>query len=124
MRCDRAVAEDAATQADVRQLEQAYDVTGDETLRPRREDDFNPSSSSRTRRLLAPGAGPWRGVTLAPGAPRGGAREGHLTREARTRTDQSSRMEAAWNITRCCRAKGQSCDSHFSARDIKGWRVA
>jgi proteasome assembly chaperone (PAC2) family protein len=41
-RCDQAVAQDAATQAYVRQLEQAYDATGDETLRPRREDDFNP----------------------------------------------------------------------------------
>jgi proteasome assembly chaperone (PAC2) family protein len=40
-RCDQAVAQDAATQAYVRQLEQAYDATGDETLRPRREDDFN-----------------------------------------------------------------------------------
>ena len=41
-RCDQAVAQDAATQAYVWQLEQAYDATGDETLRPRREDDFNP----------------------------------------------------------------------------------
>ena len=41
-RCDQAVAQDTATQAYVRQLEQAYDATGDETLRPRREDDFNP----------------------------------------------------------------------------------
>ena len=41
-RCDQAVAQDAATQAYVRQLEQAYDATGDETRRPRREDDFNP----------------------------------------------------------------------------------
>src|SRR5499433_3067540 len=39
-RCDQAVAQDAATQAYVRQLEQAYDATGDETLHPRR-DDFN-----------------------------------------------------------------------------------
>jgi hypothetical protein len=41
-RCDQAVAQDAATQAYVRQLEQAYDATGDETPRPRRDDDFNP----------------------------------------------------------------------------------
>jgi hypothetical protein len=41
-RCDQAVAQDAATQAYVRQLEQAYDATGDETPRPRRDDDFHP----------------------------------------------------------------------------------
>jgi proteasome assembly chaperone (PAC2) family protein len=41
-RCDQAVAQDAATQAYMRQLEQAYDATGDETPRPRRGDDFNP----------------------------------------------------------------------------------
>src|SRR5437899_5490614 len=41
-RCDQAVAQDAATQAYVWQLEQAYDATGDETPRPRRDDDFNP----------------------------------------------------------------------------------
>jgi proteasome assembly chaperone (PAC2) family protein len=41
-RCDQAVAQDAATQAYVRQLEQAYDATGDETPPPRRDDDFNP----------------------------------------------------------------------------------
>jgi proteasome assembly chaperone (PAC2) family protein len=41
-RCDQAVAQDAATQAYVQQLEQAYDATGDETPRPRRDDDFNP----------------------------------------------------------------------------------
>jgi proteasome assembly chaperone (PAC2) family protein len=41
-RCDQAVAQDAATQAYVRQLEQAYDATGDETPHPRRDDDFNP----------------------------------------------------------------------------------
>ena len=40
-RCDQAVAQDAATQAYVRQLEQAYDATGDETPRPRRDDHFN-----------------------------------------------------------------------------------
>jgi hypothetical protein len=40
--CDQAVAQDAATQAYVRQLEQAYDATGDETPRRRREDVFNP----------------------------------------------------------------------------------
>jgi proteasome assembly chaperone (PAC2) family protein len=40
--CDQAVAQDAATQAYVRQLEQAYDATGDETPRRRREDAFNP----------------------------------------------------------------------------------
>jgi hypothetical protein len=33
-RCDQAVAQDAATQAYVRQLEQAYEATGDETPRP------------------------------------------------------------------------------------------
>jgi len=36
------VAQDAATQAYVRQLEQAYDATGDAARRPRRDDDFNP----------------------------------------------------------------------------------
>src|SRR5215471_19274929 len=41
-RCDQAMAQDAATQAYVRQLEQAYDATGDETPPPRRDDDFNP----------------------------------------------------------------------------------
>ena len=41
-RCDQAVAQDAATQAYVRQLEQAYDATGDETPHPRHDDDFNP----------------------------------------------------------------------------------
>ena len=41
-RCDQAVAQDAATQAYVRQLEQAYDAMGDEALRPRRDDAFNP----------------------------------------------------------------------------------
>ena len=41
-RCDQAVAQDAATQAYVQQLEQAYDATGDETPRPRRDDAFNP----------------------------------------------------------------------------------
>ena len=41
-RCDQAVAQDAATQAYVRQLEQVYDAMGDETPRPHRDDDFNP----------------------------------------------------------------------------------
>src|SRR5215475_9180454 len=41
-RCDQAVAQDAATQAYVRQLEQAYDATVDEAPRPRRDDAFNP----------------------------------------------------------------------------------
>jgi hypothetical protein len=36
------VAQDAATQAYVWQLEQAYDATGDETPRPHRDDAFNP----------------------------------------------------------------------------------
>jgi proteasome assembly chaperone (PAC2) family protein len=40
--CDQAVAQDAATQAYVRQLEQAYDTAGDEGPRLRRDDDFNP----------------------------------------------------------------------------------
>ena len=40
--CDQAVAQDAAIQAYVRQLEQDYDATGDEAPRPRRDDDFNP----------------------------------------------------------------------------------
>ena len=40
-RCDQAVAQDAATQACVRQLEQAYDATGDVTLHARRDDGFN-----------------------------------------------------------------------------------
>ena len=41
-RCDQAVAQDAATQAYVRQLEQDYDTTGDEASRSPRDDDFNP----------------------------------------------------------------------------------
>jgi proteasome assembly chaperone (PAC2) family protein len=41
-RCDQAMAQDAATQAYVRQLEQAYDAAGDEGPRRRRDDDFNP----------------------------------------------------------------------------------
>jgi proteasome assembly chaperone (PAC2) family protein len=40
--CDQAVAQDAATQAYVRQLEQAYDATVDEAPRPHRDNDFNP----------------------------------------------------------------------------------
>ena len=40
--CDQAVAQDAAVQAYVRQLEQAYDTPGDAAPRPRRDDDFNP----------------------------------------------------------------------------------
>ena len=39
--CDQAVAQDAAVQAYVRQLEQDYDATGN-APRPRRDDDFNP----------------------------------------------------------------------------------
>jgi len=39
--CDQAVAQDAATQAYVRQLEQDYDTMGDEAPRPPRDDDFN-----------------------------------------------------------------------------------
>jgi proteasome assembly chaperone (PAC2) family protein len=39
--CDQAVAKDTAVQAYVRQLEQDYDAPGDETPRPRRDDDFN-----------------------------------------------------------------------------------
>src|SRR5215467_4021219 len=41
-RCDQAVAQDAATQAYVQQLEQAYDATGEAAPRPRRDDAFNP----------------------------------------------------------------------------------
>jgi proteasome assembly chaperone (PAC2) family protein len=40
-RCDQAVAQDAATQAYVRQLEQDYDAPEDAAPRPRRDDDFN-----------------------------------------------------------------------------------
>ena len=40
--CDQAVAQDAAVQAYVRQLEQDYDATGDEMPHRRRDDDFNP----------------------------------------------------------------------------------
>jgi proteasome assembly chaperone (PAC2) family protein len=39
--CDQAVAQDAAVQAYVRQLEQDYEAPGDEAPRPRRDDDFN-----------------------------------------------------------------------------------
>jgi len=41
-RCDQAVAQDAATQAYVRQLEQTYDATDDTAPGPRRNDAFNP----------------------------------------------------------------------------------
>ena len=40
-RCDHAVAQDTATQAYVRQLEQDYDTTGDEAPRPPRDEGFN-----------------------------------------------------------------------------------
>jgi proteasome assembly chaperone (PAC2) family protein len=40
-RCDQVVAQDAATQAYVRQLEQDYDTTVDEGPRPQRDGDFN-----------------------------------------------------------------------------------
>ncbi len=40
-RCDQVVAQDAATQAYVRQLEQAYDTTENEAPRPPRDDDFS-----------------------------------------------------------------------------------
>jgi len=40
--CNQAVAQDAAAQAYVRQLEQDYDAMGDEAPRSRRDDDFNP----------------------------------------------------------------------------------
>jgi hypothetical protein len=40
-RCDAAVAQDAATQAYVRQLEQDYDTTGNEAPRSRHDADFN-----------------------------------------------------------------------------------
>jgi len=40
--CDQAVAQDAATQAYVRQLEQDYDATGDAAPRPLRDEDLNP----------------------------------------------------------------------------------
>src|SRR5256712_12871432 len=41
-RCDQAVTQDAATQAYVRQLEQAYDTTVDEAPHPQRDEAFNP----------------------------------------------------------------------------------
>jgi len=41
-RCDQVVAQDAATQTYVRQLEQDYDTTVDEVPRPQRDSDFNP----------------------------------------------------------------------------------
>jgi proteasome assembly chaperone (PAC2) family protein len=39
--CDQAVAQDAATQAYVRQLEQDYDTTADEAPHPQRDENFN-----------------------------------------------------------------------------------
>jgi len=39
--CDQAVAQDAAVQAYVRQLEQDYDATGAEAPHPQREEDLN-----------------------------------------------------------------------------------
>jgi len=41
-RCDQAMAQDAATQAYVQQLEKAYDALGKDAPRPHRADDFNP----------------------------------------------------------------------------------
>jgi proteasome assembly chaperone (PAC2) family protein len=41
-RCDEAVAKDTSIQAYVRQLEQDYDATVDETPRPLRDEDLNP----------------------------------------------------------------------------------
>jgi len=41
-RCDRAVAHDESIQAYVRQLEQDYDSTAGEVLRPLRDEDLNP----------------------------------------------------------------------------------
>jgi proteasome assembly chaperone (PAC2) family protein len=41
-RCDQVVAQDAATQTYVLQLEQDYDTTVDEVPRPQRDGDFNP----------------------------------------------------------------------------------
>ena len=41
-RCDRAVAHDESIQAYVRQLEQDYDSTAGEALRPLRDEDLNP----------------------------------------------------------------------------------
>jgi hypothetical protein len=41
-RCDQAVAQDAATQAYVQQLEQDYDAMDDEAPRPLRDDEINP----------------------------------------------------------------------------------
>lgn len=41
-RCDQAVAQDAATQAYIRQLEQDYDATGNTARRTPRDDAFNP----------------------------------------------------------------------------------
>jgi proteasome assembly chaperone (PAC2) family protein len=40
--CDQAMAQDAAIQAYVRQLEQDYDATSDEAPRPLRDEDLNP----------------------------------------------------------------------------------
>jgi hypothetical protein len=42
IQCDQAVAQDAAVQTYVRQLEQDYDAPGDEATRPRHENDFHP----------------------------------------------------------------------------------
>ncbi len=41
-RCDQAVAQDASTQAYVRQLEQDYDATVDEAPQPLRDEALNP----------------------------------------------------------------------------------
>ena len=112
--CDQAVAQDAAVQAYVRQLEQDYDATGDETPRPRRDDDFNPEqlmheledflhqerdrgAECRTPRLPVVGTGtvhrdPW---------------------EARTRTGQSSTTEVVLQGPLRCRTKGKLCDPNF-----------
>jgi hypothetical protein len=40
--CDQALAQDAATQAYIRQLEQDYDATGHASPRPLRDDELNP----------------------------------------------------------------------------------
>jgi len=66
-RCDQAMAQNAATQAYVRQLEQAYDAMEDETPRPHRDDAFNPEQLiwiGKLNGIFAPVS-----VGAPPGAP-------------------------------------------------------
>src|SRR5262249_22281672 len=106
--CDQAVAQDTAVQAYVRQLEQAYDATGDETPRPPRDDDFNPEQLMHELEDFMRQDREVRGDACTPRPPMAGPGQvHHAPGEARTRPGESSPMDAAPEITRCCRIKGK-----------------